>query len=337
MHTVRLLLATTEHDEYIIDKRFHAVSHVHNVLVKHARKCLKKLSCDKEYQALKKEYSALLAKDRNSKDEAARRKQISRRMSAIVRDYGLSEYSFQAYIKVCGRQFRKCLSSHQVQKEATRVWCGVEKVLYGDGSVLHFKKFRDFSTICGKENTNGVKFRRDTYSIKWIGLNIRCRLPKNRDYIIEALNSDISYCEIERMMFPNGWHYYVIVYLKGDAPHRIKAAENKDSITGVDIGVSTVAAVSENKVTLKELAPGCKAYNRKIEKLQASMDTSKRMSNPEKYNPDGSIDRSNHEKWVYSKTYMKKQNRLKSLYRQNIQSSLTRRQSTSCSDSPSTT
>ena len=126
MHTVRLLLATTEHDEYVIDKRFHAVSHIHNVLVKHARKCLKKLSYDKEYQALKKEYSAMLAKDRNSKDDAARRKQISRRMSAIVRDYGLSEYSFQAYIKVCGRQFRKCLSSSQVQKEATRVWLGVE-------------------------------------------------------------------------------------------------------------------------------------------------------------------------------------------------------------------
>jgi len=49
MHTVRLLLATTKYDEQIINKRFHAVSHIHNVLVKHARKCLKKLSCDKEY------------------------------------------------------------------------------------------------------------------------------------------------------------------------------------------------------------------------------------------------------------------------------------------------
>lgn len=316
MHTVRLLLATKEHDEYVIDKRFHAVSHIHNVLVKHARKCLKKLSCDKEYQALKAEYSAILKKNKISKEERVYKKQISRRMSAIVKGYGLSEYSFQAYIKVCGRQFRKCLSSHQVQKEATRVWHGAEKVLYGDGSVLHFKKFRDFSTISGKENTNGVKFRKDTHSIDWIGLNIRCKLPRSKDYTLEALDSDISYCEIERMMFPNGWHYYVIVYLKGDAPHRIKAAESKDSITGVDIGVSTVAAVSENEVVLKELAPECKAYSRKIEKLQAGMDASKRISNPGKYNPDGSIDRSNHEKWVYSKTYMKKQNRLKSLYRQ---------------------
>ena len=172
------------------------------------------------------------------------------------------------------------------------------------------------NTICGKTNTNGVKFYKNAYFIEWLGLNIKCRLPKNRDYIIKALNSDISYCEIERKMFPNGWHYYVVIYLKGDAPHKLSTAENNDSITGVDIGVSTVAAVSENEVILKELAPRCKVYNRKIEKLQINMDISKRISNPDKYNPDGSIDRSNHEKWAYSKTYLKKLNRLKSLYRQ---------------------
>ena len=50
MHTVRLLLSTTEYDKQVLEKRFRAVSHIHNVLVKHARKCLKRLSCDKEYQ-----------------------------------------------------------------------------------------------------------------------------------------------------------------------------------------------------------------------------------------------------------------------------------------------
>lgn len=316
MYTVRLLLATTKYDEQIINKRFHAVSHIHNVLVKHSKKCLKKLSCDKEYQSLKAEYSAILKKNKISKEERAYKKQISRRMAEIVKGHGLSEYSFQAYIKICARQFRGCLSSQQVQKEATRVWRGTEKILYGNGHELHFKKFRDFNTICGKTNTNGVKFYKNAYFIEWLGLNIKCRLPKNRDYIIKALNSDISYCEIERKMFPNGWHYYVVIYLKGDAPHKLSTAENNDSITGVDIGVSTVAAVSENEVILKELAPRCKVYNRKIEKLQINMDISKRISNPDKYNPDGSIDRSNHEKWAYSKTYLKKLNRLKSLYRQ---------------------
>lgn len=46
------------------------------------------------------------------------------------------------------------------------------------------------------------------------------------------------------------------------------------------------------------------------------MDISKRISNPDKYKSDGTIDKSNHDKWVYSKTYLKNLNKLKSLYRQ---------------------
>lgn len=117
-------------------------------------------------------------------------------------------------------------------------------------------------------------------------------------------------------MFPNGWHYYVVVYLKGDAPRKLKSVGAGNSITGVDIGTSTVAAVSDNAATLKELAPKCKDYNKKIETLLKSMDISKRMSNPDKYRHDGTIDKSNHDKWIYSKTYLKNQNKLKSLYRQ---------------------
>lgn len=315
MHTVRLLLSTTEYDEQVMEKRFHAVSHIHNVLVKHANKCLKRLYYDKEYLALKAEYTNILKKKKLSKEEKTHNKQISQRMTDIIRSYGLSEYSFQAYIKECAKQFRKCLSSQQVQKEATRVWRGAEAVLYGNGKELHFKKYRDFNTICGKTNTNGVKFHKDTFSIEWLGSEISCKLPRGKDYIMQALDADISYCEIERKMFPNGWHYYVVVYLKGDAPHKLKTVGN-GSITGVDIGTSTVAAVSDSTATLKELAPKCKDYNKRIERLLRCMDISKRISNPDKYKPDGTIDKSNHDKWIYSKAYLKNRNRLKTLYRQ---------------------
>lgn len=315
MHTVRLLLATTRYDETVIEKRFHAISHIHNVIVKHAQKRLKRLSYDAEYQSLKAEYKKLLKKDTLSIEEKTRRKLISRQMAEIIRTHGLSEYAFQSYIKVCGKQFRKCLSSQQIQKEATRVWKGVEAVLYGNGKELHFKKYRDFHTICGKTNTNGAKFQKESCSIQWLGLNIKCKLPKDQDYLLEALDSEISYCEMARKMFPNGWHYYVVVYLKGDAPHKIKAV-GRDDVAGIDIGTSTVACVSSRSVTLQELAPKCREYNQKIERLLRRMDRSKRILNPNKYRADGTIEPANHEKWKFSKAYRKNQNRLKSLYRQ---------------------
>ena len=42
MHTIQIPLRTTKYDKQVINKRFHALSHVHNILVKHAKKLLKK-------------------------------------------------------------------------------------------------------------------------------------------------------------------------------------------------------------------------------------------------------------------------------------------------------
>lgn len=316
MHTVTLPLITTSYDCQIMEKRFYAISHVHNVLVKHARKLIRSLDYDNEYQALKAEYIALLKKGKLSGTDSERKRELSSQMNAVIRHKGLSKYGFESYIKVCGRQFRKCLSSQQIQKEAARVWEGAEKVLYGNGKEIRFKKYRDFNTICGKSNTNGAKFSKEGLFVDWMGLNIKCRLPKDDAYILEALDTDISYCEIKRRMFPNGWHYYVVIYLKGETPLKIKNAGDKDNVTGMDIGTSTMATVSASKATLAELSPRCKEYNRRIEKLLRHMDMSKRMMNPHKYNSDGTINRGNREKWVYSNTYIKNMNSLKSLYRQ---------------------
>lgn len=316
MHTVQLSLKTTEYDRQVMEKRFHAISHVHNVLVKHAKKCLVSLKCDSVYLSAKAEYCNLMKKGRFSTDEKVLKKQLSVIMNMRIRQHGLSEYDFQSYIKICAKQFHKCLSSQQVQKEATRVWKGVEDVLYGDGKDIHFKKYRDFTTICGKTNTNGVKFNKDTMTVGWLGLGLKCRIPNDNFYIAETLDADISYCEIKRMMFPNGWHYYVIVYLKGDAPHKLSTVGSPDNITGVDIGTSTVATVSNHMVMLRELAPKCKKYNQRIEQILRHLNLSKRASNPGKYNPDGTINKSNHDRWIYTKTYLRNLDRLKSLYRQ---------------------
>lgn len=52
VYTVQLPLKTTEYEEHIINKRFHALSHIHNVLVKHAKKCLNHLFHDESYLSL---------------------------------------------------------------------------------------------------------------------------------------------------------------------------------------------------------------------------------------------------------------------------------------------
>lgn len=320
MHTLRLALRTTEYDEHILEKRFHALSHIHNVLVKHARKLMADLDRNAEYQALREAYIGLLAagkgEDKETPAVRKRKKELSAQMSVIRIGTGLSEYDLQSYIRVSGKQFTKCLSSQQIQKEATHVWKGVEKVLFGDGKILHFKKYENFNTVSGKSNLNGARFDKESFSVQWLGMILPCRKPrtvKEQEYVEKALSDDISYCDIERKMFPNGWHYYVILVLKGDAPRKI-SAPGKGTM-GIDPGTSTIAAVSDTKAVLQELAPDARRYNRRIVKLQRHMDASKRISNPAKYNPDGTIKKENRDRWVFSRTYQKNRRKLRTLYR----------------------
>lgn len=316
MHTIRLLLKTTEYDCQQMERRFHAVSHIHNVCVKRCIHLMQQLRHHAEYQAVYQQYVELLDKPNLSAEGKKRKTALSKEMASIRKDLGLTEYALQSYMTVCAKQYRKLLSSQQIQKEVSRVWSGVEKVLFGKGEKLHFKKYMDFDTISGKSNTNGVKFDKDTLSIRWLGLSIPCKLPKGEKdlaYLKESLDADISYCDIKRMMFPNGWHYYVIICLKGDAPKKLIQAG--DAVMGIDPGVSTLAGVSDTVLFLEELAPRTKEYNTQIQKVQQHLDASRRAMNPEKYRKDGTVIKQNRSPWIYSASYRKNQRKLKSLYR----------------------
>ncbi|MGN0242111.1 MAG: hypothetical protein ACI4CS_10525 [Candidatus Weimeria sp.] len=313
MHVVCLRIRTTEYEDRIMEKSFHTLSHIHNVLVKHARKLIIRLEYDKEYQSLRQQYISLAHKDKLLPDEKHQKSRLSQQMKYIRLKLGLSEYGFQSYIKVCAKQTDRLLSSQQVQKEASHVWASVEKYLFGNGKAIHFKKYEDFDTISGKSNLNGMKFNKDTFTAVWMKHEYRIKRPKrsSEDYVYEALASDISYCDIKRRMFPNGWHYYLIVVLKGTAPRKLEVGNNA---CGIDPGVSTVAAVSDDKVFLEELAPDIGRYNKKIAELQYHMDISKRTSNQDKYNPDGTIDRSDHDRWKFSKSYIRMRQELKYIF-----------------------
>lgn len=265
MHTLQLRLKTTAYDRQEITRRFYALSHIHNVLVKHAKKLLCQLEHNKEYQEMLTEYRVLSKIKEPTKESDSRKDALSQGISSFRQGMGLTEAGLQSYIKVCGKRYKKLLSSQQVQKEASNVWRGVEKVLFGNGKQLHFKKNRDFTTISGKTNTNGAKFDKDTLTVDWLGLSMHCKLPKrekDRQYIEASLSSAISYCQIHRKMFSTGWRYYVILVLKGDAPKKLK--QTGDSTMGIDPGTSTIAGVSETKVILTELAPETKQYEKAI-------------------------------------------------------------------------
>ena len=74
MHTVQLLLKTSKYERHEIDRRFHALAHLHNVCVKHARKCMIRFQHDKRYAELRQLYNELVKKEKCRKRRNRKRK-----------------------------------------------------------------------------------------------------------------------------------------------------------------------------------------------------------------------------------------------------------------------
>lgn len=87
---------------------------------------------------------------------------------------------------------------------------------------------------------------------------------------------------------------------------------------GGDIGTQSIAITTEKEVILKNLAERSTKstfkLERKISNLQRALDRSKRATNPQNYNEDGTIKRGKKE-WVKSNRYKNKQLKLKEFHR----------------------
>lgn len=336
MYTLRLPLKTSCNIEAVLEKRFGLMEKIHNQVVNHAKTLLTKLYKNKEYQLLKTDYFVWKQKAEAGDTMASVQKDIiADKMNKHREAIGLSKNAFDKYVSDMQHKYKKNISAHQAQVEAERVWSGVEKVLFGDGKDVHYKKGKEFRTIRGKNHETGIFFRtkynkkasqrkHPEFFIEWGKLIIPVKLPNiNRhdlpndgNYILQALSGGkIKYCEVVRLWFKSGWRYYANVYFDDDAPKKLQPGKGT---MGLDEGPSTAAAVSENAVFLEELAPKCIDYNKKIAKLQRQVDLSTRHTNPDKFNEDGTAKKKSEykgQRWVFSKSCLRKKAEIRELYR----------------------
>ena len=319
---LKLKLKTTGKTVRELNERFFIVNRCHNLMVTYANHRLNDMKRSKEYHTGIKTYAVArkglsgLKKGTPEYDEAdAKRKAAGDALNEIYHKFGIDKSSLEKFAAIFQNKHKTKISSHQMQKEADVVYKGVSDVLYGKGRKLHYKRLVEQTTISQENDINGVKFY-DGY-ITWGGykddtknmLRIPYKVPDA--YAQEALLNEVKYCEITRIEFSDGWHYYVNVYLDGTPP--VKFNHGKGT-TGIDLGVSTVAAVNESGVMLEELAPDYCNYDRKIKALQRKIDRSMRASNPDNYNDDGTI-KKGRKTWHLSKNCKTLKRKVRILYR----------------------
>ena len=99
MHTVQLLLKASKYERHEIDRRFHALAHLHNVCVKHASKCMIRLQHDKRYAELRQLYNELVKKEKMSKEEKSQKKKLAKQLAVCRTETGTVKSLFGTLYK----------------------------------------------------------------------------------------------------------------------------------------------------------------------------------------------------------------------------------------------
>lgn len=311
-------LITEKYQEDILAKRFEIGRKIYNAVLSGVCKRYKSMTETRRYRQSKDKVKELYnLKDRQSQKAL---KEVYADLNGMHKEFRINEYSLHTDVKDMQKHFKANMDSFTAQKIATRVWKSIERLLFGDGETVHFKKYGELNSLEGKSNDTGIRFK-DNH-IVWNGLKIPVQIDYNNPYEYRAIQDEICYCRIKRKFVRGKYKYYLQIVLKGVPPMKV----NKDGeikrdigtgIVGLDIGTQTVAISSTSEVKLVELADRVQDIEGEKRRLLRYIDRSRRATNPDNYNTDGTIRKQGNKKvvWVKSKRYEKAQCKLKELYR----------------------
>jgi hypothetical protein len=309
-----LPLHTEPWQEQIIETRFDIMEHLKNSLIAMEMRKLKNLRRTKTFRDIEKRITE------TPKEE---RKALNMQRTAMLRDAGFSEFDFINDITPMQKHFADHIAAQIAHRSASDIWRAFESYLYSSGRDVHFQKRGTLDSVACKKIGNGMNYRNDTF--EWSGgrtpnarkLYIPVEKP-NTEYERQMLRKEIKNLRIVRKWMKTRFKYYLQLTLVGQPYQKERRIGN--GRVGIDIGTRTIAIASDAAVRLLELADQVDGNHAKKCEIQRRMDASKRATNPENYNADGTIRRPVRGRkmtWHFSNNYMKMQSRVRELERKN--------------------
>lgn len=316
---VQFPLKTEIYQDDILNKRFEIGRKIYNALVNVTLKRYNEMIKTKIYRSIKSELAEIYKSEDKSK--LKRKKELCNQLNDLYKQYKLNEYAFCNDVKLMQHHFKDNIDAFTSQKICTQLWNAYEKLLFGNGEKICFKRYGEFNSFEGKSNKTGIKFKNDI--LYWNGLIIPTIINYSNPYEYQTMQNEIAYCRIVRKYVRNKYKFYLQIVFKGIPPIKIDkdTGEIKHLLgngnVGLDIGTQTLAISSQSDVKLIELADKVQNIENQKRLLLRKLDRSRRSINPNNYNEDGTIKKQGNKKvvWIKSNHYIKIQNRLKELYR----------------------
>lgn len=302
-----------------------------NELVGLVKKNYDQLMRTKRYRKLLKLYGATTDKKK--------RKDLTIQFNEMQKQYNVTwDYCRTAMIPI-GKKYS--VNAVFALTKAEDIWRGIEKCLYDNGNTIHFSKYGDLPCIRAKQINRGIpmlvknnklqfKLGKSTFGIK---VNDRFQTDEVNAVINYLGKSEIidnkaiqtlleeAYCiDTYRpcyatlvLKFIRGkYRVYLHLTIEGKAKPKYDRLGNQrhklgKGIIGADIGTQTVAYTSDTEVGLKNLAERGNSIqeSERLERLYyRAMDRSRRATNKENYNDDGTV-KKGRKSWKYSNHYKK--------------------------------
>ena len=231
----------------------------------------------------------------------------------VVNDrYGFTSSQIQSFATRCQKECPSIAlhtTSHDMQTTSKRAFKAVQRHAFGKGGRPRFKGYRELNSVEGKMDAC-ITFRPDEKTgqllVKWDGLVLPV-VWDDRDldnWMYQALAEHATkYIRILRKKLRGKDFWYAQLIQEGTSPMRSTSPVG-NCVIGLDIGPSTIAAVSDTDATLETFCPSVEVPAAEIRREQRKMDRSRRVTNPECFNENGTYKKGTRIK-VRSEGYMR--------------------------------
>lgn len=227
----------------------------------------------------------------------SQKKERADAFKAINHQYGFTSASISSFGTQCknnakwnlGRKSTDPrLGAHETQRIAERSFASAEQYAFGDRGRPRFKgKHRPLHSLEGKSAGSSLCWNKSLACLQWGGLHLFAQLPPvGKDWWLEAaLPARTKYARIVWRRIKGERRWFVQLMQEGLSPLKYQT-KNKTKIA-YDVGPSTIAVYSETAVALLPLAPEVIQPWKETKRLQRAMDRSRRATNPQCYNANG--------------------------------------------------
>lgn len=285
-----------------------------------------------------KRYRKLLSLYGSTEDKA-KRKNYANQLNEMQKAYNVTwDYCRKSMIPI-GKKYG--IDAIFALTKAEDVWHGMEKCLYSNGKMLHFSKYGELPCIRAKQINRGipVSVKGDKIQFKLdktvFGIQINDRFQTDEinavlsylvnpkiidDKAVDTLVEDAycintyrpCYATLVPKLIRGKYRVYLHLTIEGRANPKYDRFGNLrhkygKGMIGADIGTQTVAYTSDSEVGLKNLSErgnSIQTSERKERLLYRAMDRSRRTTNPQNYNADGTV-KKGRKTWKYSNHYKK--------------------------------